>query len=159
MNPSSGGTIPPSRSTRSLLLGLASVALVFVFATPSLAATACTLTYSLKGWSAIYKTARGTGTITCEDGQSTSVRIVTHGAGFTGGTHGVVDGKGRFSQTEKVADLFLTYIELTGHAGVDADKNVEARAMFAGSKRLSLAGNGAGIGLGMAVGGFTIRGQ
>ena len=121
-----------NRSTRSLLFGLASLALVFAFATPSFAATSCTLTYSLKGWSAIYKTARGTGTITCEDGQSASVRIVTHGGGFTGGTHGVENGKGRFSQTEKVEDLFRTFIEWTGHAGVGAGKNAEVRAMLAG---------------------------
>lgn len=142
---------------------LAAVPLLFAFtvASPAFAAetTTCKLKYSLKGWSAIYKVARGTGTITCADGQSANVRIVAHGAGFTGGTQSVTDGTGRFSHTVKVEDLFRTYIEWTGHAGVGPRKAVEARAMFAGSKRLSLAGKGDGISIGMALGGFTIRAQ
>lgn len=136
------------------------IAFGLLSASPALAATtSCTLTYELKGWSAIYKVARGTGRIECKDGQSANVRIVAHGGGFTGGTQGVETGTGRFSHTVKVEDLFRTYIEITGHAGVGANKAVEARAMFAGSKRLSLAGKGSGISIGMAVGGFSIRAQ
>ena len=87
------------------------------------------------------------------------MRIVAHGGGFTADTQGVESGTGRFSHTVRIKDLFRTPIESTGHAGVGANKSVEARAMFAGTKRLSLSGKGSGIGLGMAVGGFRIRPQ
>ncbi len=133
--------------------------ILILISSQAAATTRCRLIYDLDGWSAIYKTGRGGGVITCDDGQSANVRIITHGAGFTGGTQHVKGGKGVFSMTEKVDDLFRTYIEGTGHAGVGADKFVEARAMFAGSKRLSLSGKGSGISLGMSVGGFTIRGK
>jgi hypothetical protein len=140
----------------ALLVGILSC---LVLSTSAFATTVCRLTYSLEGWSAIYKVARGTGTIRCEDGQSAIVAIVAHGGGFTGGTQDVENGVGRFSHTVKVEDLFRTYIEFTGHAGVGSNKAVEARAMFAGTKRLSLAGSGSGIGLGFAFGGFSIRPQ
>ena len=144
------------RTIRSLFFSL----LFFLaLCAPSSASTVCRITYSLNGWSAIYKYARGTGAITCEDGQAANVRIVAHGGGFTGGTLRIENGTGRFSHTAKVEDLFRTYIEITTHAGIGAGKNVEARAMFAGTKRLSLAGTGDGIGIGMAVGGFAIRAQ
>ena len=133
--------------------------LILFISSPAFAATRCRLSYDLDGWSAIYKTGRGEGVITCEDGQSANVRIITYGGGFTGGTQHVKGGKGVFSMTEKVEDLFRTYIEGSGHAGVGADKFVEARAMFAGTKRLSLTGKGSGITLGMSVGAFTIRGK
>ena len=138
---------------------ISAVPILLLISSQAVAVTRCRLSYDLDGWSAIYKTGRGEGVIACEDGQSANVRIITHGAGFTGGTQHVKGGKGVFSMTEKVEDLFRTYIEGTGHAGVGAGKFVEARAMFAGTKRLSLSGKGSGISLGMALGGFTIRGK
>ena len=138
---------------------IAAVPILFLISTQSVAATRCRLSYDLDGWSAIYKTGRGEGVISCDDGQSANVRIITHGAGFTGGTQHIKGGKGVFSMTEKVEDLFRTYIEGTGHAGIGADQFVEARAMFSGTKRLSVSGKGSAISLGMAFGGFTIRGK
>ena len=37
----------------------------------------CKMTYSLKGWSAFYKTSKGQGTVTCSNGQSMAVEIKT----------------------------------------------------------------------------------
>ena len=37
----------------------------------------CRLKYDLKGWSVIYRTSKGSGKITCENGQSSKVRIST----------------------------------------------------------------------------------
>jgi hypothetical protein len=93
------------------------------------------------------------------DGQTANVTIVAHGGGLSLGTEHVKRGRGRFSGTEKIADLYGTYIEINGHAGVGADASVDARAMFKGSKRLSLVGKGSGFNLGFAIGGFTIRAQ
>src|SRR5438093_2859735 len=36
---------------------------------------ACTMTFNLKGWSAFYKTAKGDGTIRCDNGQKARVTI------------------------------------------------------------------------------------
>ena len=147
------------KQRRMLRFILVSLPIALALCASAQATTSCKVTYGLEGWSVAYKTARGTGTITCADGQSMNVRIVTHGGGLTVGTQGVKNGTGRFSQTVKVEDLLRTYIEVTGHAGLGANKASEARAMFAGTKRLSLAGNGSGVGLGLAVGAFVLRAQ
>ena len=119
--------------------------------------TRCYLTYDVEGWSILYKVARGTGSIDCKDGQTADVAIVAHGGGFTLGTQDVKQGRGRFSGTERIADLYGTYVEADAHAGIGGGASVDARAMFKGNKRLSLAGTGSGISLGVAFGGFTIR--
>ena len=41
--------------------------------------------FDLKGWSAIYKTAKGDGTIHCDNGQSVEVSIKVTGGGLTFG--------------------------------------------------------------------------
>lgn len=115
----------------------------------------CRFTYDLKGWSAVFKTARGTGEINCSNGQSASVDIVTYGGGVTFGTSTVVGGKGHFSQVEKISDLYGTYVEAMAHAG--AGGSTDARAMFKGSVRLSLAGRGQGFNVGFAFGSFRIK--
>ena len=119
--------------------------------------TRCFLTYDVEGWSILYKVARGTGHIDCRDGQTADVAIVAHGGGFTLGTQDVKQGRGRFSGTESIADLYGTYVEAAAHAGIGSGVSVDARAMFKGNKRLSLTGTGSGISLGLAFGGFTIR--
>src|SRR6267142_548229 len=46
---------------------------------------ACRMTFNLKGWSAFYKTAKGDGTIRCDNGQQARVRIRATGGGITFG--------------------------------------------------------------------------
>jgi hypothetical protein len=128
------------------IIALCAAALLLLLASPAVAKpTRCHLTYDVEGWSIIYKFARGAGQIKCVDGQTANVTIVAHGGGLSLGTEDVKRGRGRFSGTEKIADLYGTYIE------------IDARAMFKGSKRLSLVGQGSGINLGFAIGGFTIK--
>ena len=146
-----------NRARTSLLAAGVTVCLALLFAAPASAkkATSCWLDYKLDGWSLLYRTASGTGNIKCDDGQAANVKVSAHGAGFSLGTQSVTKGKGRFSGTFNIADLYGTYIEIGGHAG--AGGSVDARAMFKGSKRLSLAGNGEGWNVGFALGGFTIK--
>ena len=148
-----------TNTTRShSMVALCTAAMLLLLASPAVAKpTRCHLTYDVEGWSFFYKVARGTGRIKCADGQAARVTIVAHGGGFSLGTEVVKRGRGRFSGTEKIAHLYGTYIEIDGHAGVGAGASVDARAMFKGSKRLSLLGKGSGINLGFAVGGFTIK--
>ncbi len=131
---------------------------ILLFASPAVAKpTRCYLTYSVEGWSIVYRVARGTGKIECADGQVANVTVVAHGGGLTLGAQSVEGGRGRFSGTERIADLYGTYVEIGAHAGVGKGASVDARAMFMGDKRLSLAGQGAGFNLGVAIGGFTIK--
>ncbi len=140
------------------MVALCAAAMLLLLASPAAAKpTRCHLTYDVKGWSILYKVARGTGQIKCADGQTANVTIVAHGGGLSFGTESVKRGRGRFSGTEKIADLYGTYIEIDAHAGVGADASVDARAMFKGNKRLSLLGKGSGINLGFVIGGFTIK--
>ncbi len=142
--------------SHSIVALCAAATLLFV-ASPAFAEpTRCYLTYDVQGWSFVYRVARGTGRIECANGRSADVRIVAHEGGFSLGTEGVEGGRGRFSGTEKIADLYGTYVEIGVHAGVGQGASVEARGMFKGSKRLSLAGRGSGFNLGFAIGGFTI---
>ncbi len=93
--------------------------------TASAAMTQCRLTYDLEGWSAFYKTSKGSGRITCSNGQSASVRIQTHGGGVSFGTNQVVGGKGVFSSVVDISDLYGGYAEAVAHAG--AGRSVAAR--------------------------------
>ena len=114
----------------------------------------CRLTYSLEGWSLLYKYSEGSGRIRCSNGQTADVRIVTHGGGITFGRHEVDDGKGVFSAVRDIDDLYGSYAEIDAHAG--AGRSADARALVKGNVSLSLAGTGQGLSLGIAVGGFTI---
>lgn len=127
---------------------------VFGGATSAFAMTKCRMTYDLKGWSAIYKTSRGTGHITCSNGQEATVDIVTHGGGVTFGTSKVIGGKGDFSEVEDISGVYGSYGEATVHAGAGASAN--ARVMFKGNVSLALSGVGQGINFGIAFGSFKI---
>ena len=123
--------------------------------TASAARTECRLTYDLEGWSVFYKTSKGSGRITCSNGQSANVRIQTHGGGFSFGTNQVIGGKGVFSSVVNISDLYGGYAEAGAHAG--AGRSVAARFMLKGNVNLSLYGSGQGVSLGFAFGGFRIE--
>lgn len=69
----------------------------------------CEMTFNLKGWSAVYKTAKGSGTITCDNGQSFAVTIKVTGGGITFGKTEISNGKGKFSEVTDVNELFGSY--------------------------------------------------
>ena len=115
----------------------------------------CRLQYSLKGWSVFYKTAKGQGTITCDDGQTVPVSIKVRGGGITFGKSEVVDGTGNFSKVRDIDELFGSYALAEALAG--AGKSAQATAMTKGEVSLALAGTGKGVDLGVAFGKFTIK--
>jgi hypothetical protein len=114
----------------------------------------CTLSYTLSGWSVLYRQYRGTGTVTCDNGQTAAVRIVAHGGGVTFG-RSEIRGNGTFSEVYSIEEVFGTFVEATGHAGVT--RSAEGRAMTKGTVSLALSGTGRGVDIGFAFGGFTIR--
>lgn len=115
----------------------------------------CSLTFSLKGWSAFYKTSSGDGTITCNNGQTAKVTLKATGGGITFGKSDVVDGTGRFSGAYDISELFGSYAQSEAHAG--AGKSVDAQALTKGEVSLALSGSGRGVDVGFAFGKFTIK--
>lgn len=115
----------------------------------------CKLAFNLSGWSIFYKTASGTGTVTCDNGQSMPVRISAKGGGLTVGKSRIDQGSGEFSGVYNINDVLGTYASSEAHAG--ASKSAKAMAMTKGSVSLALAGKGEGWDLGVAFGKFVIE--
>jgi hypothetical protein len=143
---------------RSPLLG-AALLLVFAGASQAGPATAdanikCTIQFSMKGWSAFYKTADGAGTIKCSNGRSMKVSLSAKGGGLTVGKSSIEDGRGEFSAIGDVDELFGTYVAAEAHAG--AVKSAGAQVMTKGEVSLALSGTGRGVDLGVVFGAFTI---
>jgi hypothetical protein len=134
------------------------IAGLFLAASHSHAADAnvkCSMTFEMKGWSAFYKRANGTGTITCSNGQRASVKLAARGGGLTAGKSSIENGKGEFSAVKNIEEVFGNYAEAEAHAG--AVKATGARVMTKGEVSLALSGTGRGWDLGVAVGRFNIK--
>jgi hypothetical protein len=114
----------------------------------------CKMDFSLKGWSAFYKTAKGEGTIKCSNGQTMAVELKSEGGGLTFGKSEIKNGTGKFSSVAAIGDLLGSYAEAQAHAG--AVKSSSARVLTKGEVSLALAGTGDGVDLGIDFGKFTI---
>jgi len=115
----------------------------------------CEMKFDLKGWSAFYKTAKGNGTITCDNGQSAETTIKAKGGGITFGKSDVINGTGKFSGARSIGELFGSYAQAEVHAG--AGKSAVAQALTKGEISLTLTGTGRGVDIGFAFGKFTLR--
>jgi len=114
----------------------------------------CHMVFSVKGWSVFYKTSKGEGTITCNNGQSAHVKIKTHGGGVTFGKSEIKNGHGTFSMVNDIDELFGSYATSDAHAGIV--KSAGAQAMTKGHVSLALSGTGKGYDLGFSFGSFKI---
>ncbi|WP_425490228.1 hypothetical protein [Luteimonas colneyensis] len=125
-------------------------------ATPAIARdVSCRLDFDMAGWSAFYKTASGTGRVSCDNGQSMAVSISAKGGGLTVGKSEIRGGRGEFSGVRSINEVLGTYVSAEAHAGVV--KSSKAQVMTKGEVSLALAGTGEGVDLGVAFGGFTIE--
>jgi len=133
-----------------LFLGLA------VSSTPSRAEgeIKCEMKFSMKGWSAFYKTSKGEGTITCDNGQSAAVTLKLTGGGITFGKSETKNGVGKFSPVGKLEEVLGSYGAAQAEAG--AVKSTEAQALTKGNVSLALSGTGEGWNLGVSGAKFTI---
>ena len=120
----------------------------------SAAMTSCKITYNLKGWSFFYKEYRGTGHVSCRNGQQTNVVIVSRSGGLTFGKSEIHKGKGVISEIKNINEIYGTYVFLDAHAG--ATKSVEGRVMTKGEISIALSGIGRGFDLGVTLGAFSI---
>ena len=118
------------------------------------ASTKCKMKYSLAGWSAIYSTATGSGTITCDNGQSAHVSLRAKGGGLTAGKSKINDGSGTFSEVDDISELFGSYASADVHAGM-VDSSA-AQVVTKGTVSLAFSGTGKGIDLGVTFGQFVI---
>jgi hypothetical protein len=114
----------------------------------------CTMTFNMQGWSAFYKTASGSGTIECDNGESLKVKLSARGGGLTVGKSSIENGRGRFSAVSSTDELFGTYVAAEAHAG--AMKSSGAQVMTKGEVSVALSGTGRGFDLGVALGAMTI---
>jgi len=115
----------------------------------------CTMKFTLKGWSAFYKRADGTGTVTCNNGQTAAVKLEARGGGLTAGKSSIENGTGEFSNVKNIDEIFGKYVNAEASAG--AVKSSGAQAMTKGEVSLGLAGTGRGWDLGISFGKFTIK--
>jgi hypothetical protein len=115
----------------------------------------CHMAYSLRGWSVFYKRAKGTGVITCDNGQSARVRLSVHGGGLTFGKSEIVDGSGRFTDVRSIDELFGDYASAGAHGG--AGRAGGAQAMSKGEVSLTLTGTGRGVDVGVDFSKFSIE--
>jgi hypothetical protein len=136
--------------------GLAAAGLI-ALAAPAARADAnlkCTMTFTMKGWSAFYQTASGTGTIHCSDGRSMQVRLSAKGGGVTVGKS-VESGHGEFSKVGSMSELLGSYASAQAHAG--ALNSAQVQVMTKGEVSLALSGKGRGWDLGFAFGELKIE--
>ena len=137
------------------LIGTSLALALFALAPAAQAAQTCKLSFNLAGWSIFYKTASGTGTITCDNGSSFPVSISAKGGGITFGKSKIENGVGEFSGVSSIRETLGTYAAAEAHAG--AVKSSKAQVMTKGEVSLALAGTGQGWDLGVAFGNFVIE--
>ena len=139
------------------ILAATTCALAISASQPAAAADAelgCKLTYSLTGWSLIYKHTTGSGTVHCENGQTMNVHVAAKAVGLTAGKWRIDGGKGAFTHVHTISDVLGKYAQASANAGVV--KSGEAQVLSKGEVSLALAGNGEGVNLGVDVGQFVI---
>ncbi len=116
--------------------------------------TRCTLKYDMEGGGAFYKRSTGSGTISCDNGQSMRVNIESKGGGLTFGSSKITDGIGKFSPVHDIRDLIGGYATAEANAG--GGNASKAQVVTKGSISLALSGRGTGRTLGVSFGSFII---
>lgn len=114
----------------------------------------CRLDFTMKGWSAIYKTATGTGTVSCTNGARMTVSLESKGFGLTAGKSTIDVGKGAITGLKDINDVLGSYAAADASAG--AMKSSAAAVLTKGEVSLALSGTGRGWDLGVAFSDFTI---
>jgi hypothetical protein len=128
---------------------------VLLAAIPAQAATVCEMTFTMSGWSAFYKTAKGTGVVKCDNGQKANVSVWSKGGGITFGRSKIKDAIGKFTEVDDISEVLGTYVQSEAHAG--AGKSTKASALTKGEVSLAIVGKGTGVDVGISFGKFVIE--
>ena len=115
----------------------------------------CRLDFTMKGWSAIYKTATGSGTVTCNNGASMKVVLESKGFGLTAGKSTIDEGRGAITGIKVINDVLGHYAAADASAG--AIKAGAVTVLTKGEVSLALNGTGRGWELGVSFSDFTIK--
>lgn len=115
----------------------------------------CRLRFQLFGWSVFYKTATGSGTVICNNGQSMHVHIRAKGGGLTFGKTEIDDGHGSFTGVYSIREVLGHYATAEAHAGAQA--SADSQVLTKGNVSLALGGTGRGWNLGIAFGAFILE--
>ncbi len=120
--------------------------------------TKCTLKFDLHEWAAFYESAKGSGKITCDNGQSANVTIRSKGGGLSVGKFKISDGRGSFTDVSSINQLFGKYVAADTEAGTRKAADAWLMTKDKDKKRVSLAlaGTGEGWELGFSVDEFII---
>lgn len=137
----------------AMMIGLASISLLWANQVQADPLASCTMTYKLSGFSLVYKQYDGIGNISCSNGQRAQVKLASKSIGFTIGKS-EIEGTGVFSDVKAVNEVFGSYIALEGHAG--ATKSVDGQVLTSGEISLVLSGKGRGVDIGVTLGALTI---
>ncbi|HEX7325487.1 MAG TPA: hypothetical protein VF292_09065 [Rhodanobacteraceae bacterium] len=113
----------------------------------------CRMTFEMHGWSIFYKTAHGSGDVSCSNGQHMHVNLRSKGGGLTAGKYSI-SGVGKFSGIFNIDSVLGTYATGGAHAG--AVNSALGTVMSKGNVSLALSGTGKGWNLGVDFGKFTI---
>lgn len=145
---------PMKYKLRSLSLLVLSAPLLF--AAPARAADlSCNMSFAMKGWSAVYKTAQGTGTVKCSNGQTLKVALESEGGGLTVGKSHIDDGHGDFTGVHDIKDILGDYAAASGEGGIS--KSGEGTVVTKGDVTLTLSGTGTGWNVGVAFSRFSVK--
>lgn len=143
-----------SRSTQYFpILLLAGMSLVATQTAKAEPLTSCTMTYTLSGFSFVYKQYDGIGNVSCSNGERAQVALASRSIGFSIGKS-EIQGTGVFSDVRSINEIYGNYVALEGHAG--ATKSVDAQVLTRGEISLALSGNGRGIDVGVTFGALNI---
>ena len=146
------------RSTILTLSGIAALALSTLTPIAARAADSdlnCRMSFSMSGWSAFYKTASGSGVVTCSNGQTMKVKLQSTGGGLTVGKSSIDEGHGEFSGVREISDVVGSYVAGSAHAG--AVNASSATVVTKGEVSLALSGKGRGWDIGVDFSKFTIK--
>lgn len=115
--------------------------------------TSCTMTYTLSGFSFLYKQYDGIGNISCSNGERAQVSLASRSIGISVGKS-EIQGTGVFSDVRNINEIYGNFVALEGHAG--ATKSVDAQIMTRGEISLALSGRGRGVDVGVTFGALNI---
>ena len=115
----------------------------------------CTMHFTMKGWSAFYKTSSGHGTVSCNDGSSIEVALSSKGGGLTLGKSSIDNGYGEFTGVNNIREVLGAYATGEAHSTVSQSGGAVS-ALTKGEVSLALKGTGRGLDAGIDFGKFTI---
>jgi hypothetical protein len=117
---------------------------------------ACTMTFDLDAWAFLVGSAKGNGTIECDNGQKADASIQVKSVGITFGKAHFEDAKGHFTKLTDIDQIFGSYVGNTAVAGAGGAAGAAGYVKVGSDISLGIAAKGEGTGLSHAWSEITI---